>query len=110
MDARNSASAKERIRHGIFACHRAGMRLSKFGSLRRAPKLVRDHGFSGFGRSDGKAPYIARIAQGFEKQQKSIDLRIFQRRHADLAERNIGLDADRNEAGKTNTPGRAARG
>jgi hypothetical protein len=75
----------------------------------RAAKLVGDDRLAARRRLEREAAQVLGVAHGFEEQHVAVDAGIVERRRADVAEREIDLVADRNEAGEADAARLPAR-
>ena len=100
FDPRDAAIGEERARHIVLAGKRAGVGDGKLARRRRAAELVGDDRLAARRGPEREVAQRGRIADRFEEQQVAVDVGIVERRGANLADREIDLVADRDEAGK----------
>jgi hypothetical protein len=96
----NAAGLEKHVGDIVFAGERAGVRDRKLARGGRAPELVGDDRFAARGRRNREAAQGFGVPHGLEEQHVAVDAGIIERCRADLAEREIDLVADGNEAGK----------
>ena len=72
------------------------MRDRKLARRGRAAELVADNRLAACGGAEREFAQRRRIADGLEEQEIAVDVRVIERRKADLADRNVDLVADRN--------------
>src|SRR5262249_61939553 len=94
----------------VLAGERAGVGDREFARLGGAAELIGDDRPAARGRGLGEAAQRVRLPDGFEEQQVAVDIRIVERRRANLADAEIDLEADRDQRGKANAARLAARG
>ncbi len=109
IDPGDAAGFEENIGDVVLARECAGVRDRELARRRRAAELVRDDRLAAFGCLERKAPQRVGVPHGLEKQHVAVDAGIIERRRADLAEREIDLVADRNQAGEADAARLAAR-
>ena len=109
LDARDAAVGEERVGDVVLAGERAGVRDRELARRRRAAELVGEDRLAARGGGEREAAQRIGVAHGFEKQHVAVDAGIIERRRADLAEREIDLVADRDQAGEADAARLAAR-
>ena len=98
IDPRDPAFGEKNAGDIVLAGERAGMRDRKLARRRRTAELVGEHRLSARRGGEREAAQARRMAHGFEKQHVAVDARVIERGLADLAEREIDLVADRDQA------------
>ena len=108
IDPRDAAFGEKHVGDVVLAGERAGVGDRELARRRRTAELVGQHRLAARCRRERKAPQACGMAHGFQEQHVAVDAGVIERRLADVAEREIDLVADRDQAGEADAARLAA--
>jgi len=109
IDLDDAVLAQERRHRGTRAGERAGMRGREKLTGCRAAERVGDQRLAGRVRLAGELCEPVGAPNGLEEQQETVGARVIDEQAAEIADRQIGLVADRDQAGEADAARLAAR-